>query len=270
MASLGERGPESLRPAFARFADDYRATGSFGRCLDRLADELADPVADRLVEALRLTREVGGTDLGRLLRTLSQFLRDDARTRAELEARQSWTVNGARLALARTVDGAAPARAARHRGAGLRPARPASRSSPSAAGCRSPPTLVMRRVGRLPEERRVLRPASMPTGPSWSRAMSPAATGALLGLVGGSALVYTIARTPLLRRQRARRPHRPLPAGAPAPASTAAHAPPTGGPAPRARSAARSTMPPRRLDRFLGGREALHRRLERAGGRRGR
>jgi tight adherence protein B len=100
LASLGERGPVALRPPFARFADNYRATGSFGRCLDRLADELADPVADRLVEALRLTREVGGTDLGRLLRTLSQFLRDDARTRAELEARQSWTVNGARLALA--------------------------------------------------------------------------------------------------------------------------------------------------------------------------
>ncbi|HJG52920.1 MAG TPA: type II secretion system protein F, partial [Brachybacterium faecium] len=34
------------------------------------------------------------------LRTLSAFLREDARTRAELEARQSWTVNAARLALA--------------------------------------------------------------------------------------------------------------------------------------------------------------------------
>src|SRR5699024_11659499 len=34
-----------------------------------------------------------------LLETLSDFLRDDARTRAELEARQSWTVNGARLAV---------------------------------------------------------------------------------------------------------------------------------------------------------------------------
>ena len=38
-------------------------------------------------------REVGGTDLGRLLSTLSGFLRDDARTRAELLARQSWSVN---------------------------------------------------------------------------------------------------------------------------------------------------------------------------------
>jgi tight adherence protein B len=35
-----------------------------------------------------------------LLRTLSTFLREDARTRGELESRQSWTVNGARLAVA--------------------------------------------------------------------------------------------------------------------------------------------------------------------------
>jgi len=57
-------------------------------------------VADRIVEALRLTRDVGGNDLGRLLRTLAQFLREDLRTRGELEARQSWTVAGARLAVA--------------------------------------------------------------------------------------------------------------------------------------------------------------------------
>jgi tight adherence protein B len=34
------------------------------------------------------------------LRTLSSFLRDDARTRAELETRQGWVVNAARLAVA--------------------------------------------------------------------------------------------------------------------------------------------------------------------------
>ncbi len=35
-----------------------------------------------------------------MLKTLSQFLRDDSRTRAEMQARQSWTVTGARLAVA--------------------------------------------------------------------------------------------------------------------------------------------------------------------------
>jgi tight adherence protein B len=100
VAQLAVRGPDQLRPEFARFAVDHRATGRFGDCLDRLKDRLADPVCDRIVEALRLAREVGGADLGRLLRTLSQFLRDDARTRAELLARQGWTVAAARLALA--------------------------------------------------------------------------------------------------------------------------------------------------------------------------
>jgi tight adherence protein B len=100
VGQLGVRGPEPLRPAFDRFAADYRATGRFGECLDRLKAQLADPVADRIVESLRVAREVGGTDLGRLLRTLSQFLREDARTRAELETRQGWTVSAARLALA--------------------------------------------------------------------------------------------------------------------------------------------------------------------------
>jgi len=100
VSGLGTRGPVPLRPSFERFAEDYRAYGAFGPCLDRLADELADPAADRIVEALRLAREVGGSDLGRLLRTLSSFLRDDLRTRAELEARQGWTVSAARLALA--------------------------------------------------------------------------------------------------------------------------------------------------------------------------
>ena len=100
VAQLGERGPEAVREPFRAFAEDHRASGKFAQSLDLLKMRLADPVADRIVEALRITREVGGTDVGRLLRTLSEFLREDARTRGELEARQSWTVNAARLAVA--------------------------------------------------------------------------------------------------------------------------------------------------------------------------
>lgn len=99
LIQLGERGPEELREAFVAFGHDYRASGRFTDSLDQLKERMADPVADRLVEALRLAREVGGSDLGKVLRTLSTFLREDARSRAELEARQSWTVNAARLAM---------------------------------------------------------------------------------------------------------------------------------------------------------------------------
>ncbi|MFC8190844.1 type II secretion system F family protein [Cellulomonas sp. NPDC057328] len=80
VAQVGDRGPAELRAPFRAFAEDYRATGRFGDSLDALKERLADPVADRVVAALRLTRDVGGTDLGRLLRTLSSFLRDDLRT----------------------------------------------------------------------------------------------------------------------------------------------------------------------------------------------
>jgi tight adherence protein B len=100
LTQLGERGPEPLREPFRSFGADYLASGRFGDALDRLKAALADPVGDRVVEALRIAREVGGGDLGRMLRSLSGFLRDDARTRAELESRQAWTVNGARLAVA--------------------------------------------------------------------------------------------------------------------------------------------------------------------------
>lgn len=100
LAGLAVRGPVPLRSAFDQFALDYQVTGRFGESLDRLKERLADPVGDRVVEGLRVAREVGGGELGRLLRNLSTYLREDLRTRSEMEARQAWTVNGARLAVA--------------------------------------------------------------------------------------------------------------------------------------------------------------------------
>lgn len=156
LGQLGTRGPEELREPFRRFADDYRLTGRFSDCLDRLKDRLADPVGDRLVESLRIAREVGGSDLGRLLRTLSGFLREDARTRAELETRQSWTVNAARLAVAApwfvlAMLSANPESVAAYAsgvGAGVLLA---------GAAVTAVAYALMVRIGRLPEDQRVLR-----------------------------------------------------------------------------------------------------------------
>ncbi|MGJ5590811.1 type II secretion system F family protein [Micrococcus lylae] len=100
LMQLGENGPEGLREPFQEFSRDYRAGARFLDALEGLKVRMSDPVADRLVAALRMTREVGGADIGQLLQTLSEFLRQDARVRSELEARQSWTVNAARLAVA--------------------------------------------------------------------------------------------------------------------------------------------------------------------------
>lgn len=156
LGNLGARGPEAVRAEFTAFAVDYASTARFDTCLDRLKARFADPVADRIVEALRLAHEVGGTDLTVLLRNLARMLREDMRTRGELEARQSWTVNGARVAVAAPWLVLA-----------LLSTRPeAARAYATAAGATvlgagALASVVayrlMLRLGRLPEEERILR-----------------------------------------------------------------------------------------------------------------
>jgi tight adherence protein B len=100
VVTLAHSGPPITRAAFADFERDYRMTGRFADSLDRLKDRLADPVADRIIETLRMSREVGGNELTTVLRNLAVYLRQDAAIRSEVEARQSWIVNAARLGVA--------------------------------------------------------------------------------------------------------------------------------------------------------------------------
>ena len=100
VGALAELGPAATRSAFAAFDADYRRTGNFSVSLDRLKEELADPVADRILETLRMAREVGGSDLTAVLRGLAGYLREDTAVRAEVVARQSWIRNAARLGVA--------------------------------------------------------------------------------------------------------------------------------------------------------------------------
>ncbi len=100
VGALAELGPAATRSAFAAFDRDYRRTGNFSACLDRLKTDLADPVSDRILETLRMAREVGGSDVTAVLRGLAGYLREDASLRAEVVARQSWIRNAARLGVA--------------------------------------------------------------------------------------------------------------------------------------------------------------------------
>ncbi|QCR18920.1 type II secretion system F family protein [Agrococcus sp. SGAir0287] len=97
VAALATAGPAQTREAFRAFEADHRATGSFAYALDRLKDRLADPVADRILETLRMARDVGGSEVAHVLRDLAAYLRSDLAVRSELEARQSWVVSAARL-----------------------------------------------------------------------------------------------------------------------------------------------------------------------------
>ncbi len=154
---MADRGPETLRPVFRDVVADHRVTGDLAGALERMGVWVADPTADRIVRTLVLAHRVGGRELGRVLRTLSAFLREDVAARREIESRQSWTVVAAR------VSASAPwlvlvLVASRPQGA-------AAFDSPTGVGVLLAGALVtalgyrmMMRLGRLPDEPRVLAP----------------------------------------------------------------------------------------------------------------
>lgn len=152
--ALAERGPEPLRAGFAAFASTYTACGNFPAALERLRGELQDPVTDRVALVLDLAYQVGGTDLVRVLRATCDFVRADLRTRGEVRARWSWTLNAARVAAGTPFAVLVVM--------GLRPEARLAYASPSGVMTvvvGSVVTLIgyrlMLRAGRLPEERRL-------------------------------------------------------------------------------------------------------------------
>jgi len=57
LSALATRGPEVLRPPFARFAAEYRSSGRFGPCLEgvgRLSEPISSPHNTRIAAARRL------------------------------------------------------------------------------------------------------------------------------------------------------------------------------------------------------------------------
>jgi tight adherence protein B len=100
VVTLARTGPPQMREDFASFEREYRATGNFSLCVDGLKSRLADPIADRILETLRMSREVGGSELTTVLKNLASYLRTEAAIRSEVEARQSWVMNAAKLGVA--------------------------------------------------------------------------------------------------------------------------------------------------------------------------
>lgn len=153
VASLATSAPDALRPAFAGFARDLAASGHFDSSARRLKEALADPVGDRIVETLRMARQVGGTELVPVLRALSASVRADAALRAEVESRQSWIRGAAVLGVVApwVILGMLV----------LRPEGARAYSTPEGVGLVIAGAVVsflayrlMLRIGRLPEPRR--------------------------------------------------------------------------------------------------------------------
>jgi tight adherence protein B len=97
VGALAEVGPAETRVAFRTFERRAMGSGNLASALDGLKSDLADPIADRIVETLKMAREVGGSELPSVLRALATSLRADAAVRSEVEARQSWVRGAARL-----------------------------------------------------------------------------------------------------------------------------------------------------------------------------
>lgn len=93
-------GPEPLQPGFRVYASCWRRGGTFRQSLQTMQRYFADPAADRVIVSLALAAESGSSNVGRVLATQGEFLRSDLRMRAEIDAKQSWTVSAARVAVA--------------------------------------------------------------------------------------------------------------------------------------------------------------------------
>jgi tight adherence protein B len=153
VSSLATSAPPTLRAPFAAFARDIEASGHFDSSIQRLKTALADPVADRIIETLRMARQVGGTELTVVLRALAASVRADATLRGEVEARQSWIRGAAVLGVvAPWVILVLLA---------LRPEGAEAYASPEGVGLILAGAIVsvvafrlMLRIGRLPEPRR--------------------------------------------------------------------------------------------------------------------
>ncbi len=99
VCELTQSSSPELAKEFDEVAREYISTGNFVQALSGLYVRNPEPIVQKFVNAITIAYEVGGSDLGVMLRTLAEVIRDDVKLRGEVQARQSWTVNGARLAV---------------------------------------------------------------------------------------------------------------------------------------------------------------------------
>lgn len=89
LLSVGMRGPEEMRAAFAAAQREWLISTDLDRTLDVLKGHLADPTADAVCETLLIAHEVGGTDVDRRLRALIDDRMMDLQGRKDARAKQA-------------------------------------------------------------------------------------------------------------------------------------------------------------------------------------
>jgi tight adherence protein B len=97
LVGLATRGPILMRPYFELFRDDVFKTGDFTGALERVKSLLGEPSTDQIIEALLISKTLGGAELINILRLLASFIREDLTLRREILVKQNWIKNSAHL-----------------------------------------------------------------------------------------------------------------------------------------------------------------------------
>ena len=97
LTGLSTRGPESLRPHFSNFREELYSHGDFNMALNNLQEEFSHPNTDLIIEALRISKALGGAELLNILRLLGNFIREDLTLRREIAVKHNWIKNSAHL-----------------------------------------------------------------------------------------------------------------------------------------------------------------------------
>jgi len=97
LVGLSLRGPLLIRSYFEVFREDVYSSGDFVGALERLKSILGEPSTDQIIEALLISKTLGGAELINILRLLGNFIREDLTLRREILVKQNWIKNSAHL-----------------------------------------------------------------------------------------------------------------------------------------------------------------------------
>jgi len=96
--ALSLRGPGVSRKVFSRIMDLHLGGSSFNDSMVALKDMCRSVEADLVAETLMIARNLGGRDVGIVLRLLGEYFRENLALREEIKAKHGWIKNSAVLA----------------------------------------------------------------------------------------------------------------------------------------------------------------------------
>lgn len=99
LMALSNYSSSVVSAPITQFTQHYRATGNFSEAVHDLKRRWASAQSDRIIETVRLGRELGGAEMTNVLAALGAHLRSESALRQEVEARQGWIRVAAKIGI---------------------------------------------------------------------------------------------------------------------------------------------------------------------------